>query len=301
MHLDQLNQQYGLPELSFGDRQRGFPVIKIKNRFTTAEISLYGGQVLSFQPSNAQADLLFLSDRSHYQPGKAIRGGIPICWPWFGADPDGLGRANHGFARDRLWTVRHTETLANGATRVILSLQDDEETRKIWDYAFELAIAITVSESLDLELTSHNRDQRPMTITQALHTYFTIGDIQRVKVLGLAGLNYIDKVDSAQQKSQIGEVTIQGEVDRIYQNTAPKLFIDDPSLERKIEVCNRNSTTTIVWNPGMEKTATMGDLSPDAYQRFLCVETANAAAETITLAPGTNYSLGVTYCLAPLD
>ncbi|WP_099237677.1 D-hexose-6-phosphate mutarotase [Synechococcus sp. BDU 130192] len=297
MHLDQLNQQYGLPELSFGDRQPGFPVIKIKNRFATAEISLYGGQVLSFQPSNTQADLLFLSDRSHYQPGKAIRGGIPICWPWFGADPDELGRANHGFGRDRLWTVRHTETLANGATRVILSLQDDEETHKIWDYAFELAIAITVGESLDLELTSHNHDQRPMTITQALHTYFTIGDIQRVKVLGLAGLNYIDKVDSAQQKSQIGEVTIQGEVDRIYQNTAPKLFIDDLSLERKIEVCNRNSTTTIVWNPGMEKTATMGDLSPDAYQRFLCVETANAAAEAITLAPGERYTLGVTYRL----
>ncbi|ANV86401.1 D-hexose-6-phosphate mutarotase [Picosynechococcus sp. PCC 7117] len=297
MHLDQLNQQYGLPELSFGDRQRGFPVIKIKNRFATAEISLYGGQVLSFQPSNTQADLLFLSDRSHYRPGKAIRGGIPICWPWFGADPDGLGRANHGFARDRLWTVRHTETLANGATRVILSLQDDEETHKIWDYAFELAIAVTVGETLDLELTSHNRDQRPMTITQALHTYFTIGDIQRVKVLGLAGLDYIDKADQEKLKQQIGEVTIQGEVDRIYQNTAPKLFIDDLSLERKIEVCNRNSTTTIVWNPGMEKTATMGDLSPDAYQRFLCVETANAAAETITLAPGERYTLGITYRL----
>lgn len=272
-------------------------MIKIKNRFATAEISLYGGQVLSFQPSNAQADLLFLSDRSHYQPGKAIRGGIPICWPWFGADPDGLGRANHGFARDRLWTVRHTETLANGATRVILSLQDDEETRKIWDYAFELAIAVTVSESLDLELTSHNRDQRPMTITQALHTYFTIGDIQRVKVLGLAGLDYIDKVDSTQQKSQIGEVTIQGELDRIYQHTPAHLTIEDSSLGRQIEIHSHHSQTTIVWNPGATKTATMSDLPDAAYQKFLCVETANAAAETITLAPGERYTLGVTYRL----
>ncbi|MBV5260275.1 D-hexose-6-phosphate mutarotase [Synechococcus moorigangaii CMS01] len=298
MHLDQLNQQYGLPELSFGDRQPGFPVIKINNALATAEISLYGGQVLSFRPQGVKADLLFLSDRSAYQIGKAIRGGIPICWPWFGADPAGLGRANHGFARDRPWTVRHSETLANGATQVTLGLQDDENTRKIWDYRFELAIAITVGATLDVTLTTRNRDERPLTLTQALHTYFWVGDVSRVKVLGLAGLAYLDKVAAGQQKQQIGEVAIAGEVDRIYQNTPPELTIIDSALGRTITIHSHNSQTTIVWNPGPAKTATMGDLAPAAYSEFICVETANTAAETVTLSPGDDYHLGVTYGVA---
>ncbi|MEB3225681.1 MAG: D-hexose-6-phosphate mutarotase [Synechococcus sp.] len=298
MNIDFLNREYGIPkQVIFGDRQPGFPLISINNAHATAEISLYGGQVLSFRPREAKADLLFLSDRSVYQTGKAIRGGIPICWPWFGADPAGRGRANHGFGRDRLWTVRETTTLANGATRVILGLRDDEITRTIWDYRFDLAIAITVSKTLDITLTTQNRDQKPFTFTQALHTYFTVGDSRRVKVLGLAGLDYIDKVDQEKLKQQIGEVAIAGEVDRIYQNTPPQLLIDDPSLERRIEIRSHNSATTIVWNPGAEKTATMQDLSPDAYRGFLCVETANAGAETITLAADTSHTLGVSYRL----
>ncbi|BAW96160.1 aldose 1-epimerase [[Synechococcus] sp. NIES-970] len=296
--LRQLNQDYGIPGmLSFGDRQPGFPSITIDNSHAVAEISLYGGQVLSYRPKGAAANLLFLSDRSQYQKGKAIRGGIPLCWPWFGADPEGSGRANHGFGRDRLWAVRQTITLANGSTQVILGLGDDADTHNIWDYAFDLLITITVGETLEIELTTYNRDQQPFRLTQALHSYFTVGDIQRVKVFGLAGLDYLDKVDGNRLKNQLGEVSIQGEVDRIYQQAPNKLLIEDPALDRKIEIQSRNSTTVIVWNPGPEKTATMGDLHPDAYKSFLCVETANAAAEVIILTPGDRHSLGVTYRL----
>jgi glucose-6-phosphate 1-epimerase len=298
MDLAQLNRDYAIAHrLSFSDRPSGFPLITIDNPHATAEISLYGGQVLSYRPKGASADLLFLSDRSQYQAGKAIRGGIPLCWPWFGADPEGLGRANHGFGRGRLWSVRHTLTLETGATQVVLGLEDKPDNRAIWDCRFEVAITITVGESLDLELTTHNRDQRSFTFTQALHSYFTVGDIQSVKVVGLAGLDYIDKVDGNRTKNQLGEVAITGEVDRIYLRSPSRLLIDDPVLNRKITIHSRNSRTAIVWNPGPEKAAAMGDLSPEAYKNFLCVETANVADEAIALAPGQNHSLGVNYRL----
>ena len=296
----QLNADYGIADkVKFVEGKGGFPVMEINNEHAQATISLYAGQVLSFKPVN-QSEVMFLSSQAYYQEGKAIKGGAPICWPWFGPDPEDRGRSSHGFARNRLWQMRDVVSTQDGATKVTMGLIDTAETREVWDYSFDLAIAITVGSSLTIELITRNTGQQPFTITQALHTYFHIGDISKVAVLGLADKTYIDKVDEGKEKTQTGSVTFTGECDRIYLNVPPTLTIEDSSLERKIEVTATNSKTAIVWNPGAEISASMADLGEKDYLNFVCVETANAANETVEVAAGEQYKMSATYTVEQL-
>lgn len=295
MTIAQLNQDFGITgQLQFIEGPGGFPLIAITNAQATATISPYGGQVLKFQPAGATADVLFLSDRAYYQAGKAIKGGIPICWPWFGPDPEGKGRASHGFVRDRAWQVIATQALSDGRTQATLGLTDTEATRAIWPQAFNLQIIVTVGTQLHIELVTKNTGNTAFSITQALHTYFTVGDIQQTNVTGLSGSEYLDKVDGGQQKAQVGAVTIAQEVDRVYLNVPSALTINDANLNRKIQIDATGSKTAIVWNPWSEICAKMADLDDQAYQGFICVETANAANEIIEIAAGSEYRLGAT-------
>ncbi|QYZ66702.1 MAG: aldose epimerase [Gammaproteobacteria bacterium (ex Lamellibrachia satsuma)] len=288
MSVDQLNSEYAIEnQLKFVDGEGGFPFIEIDNGKATALISPYAGQVLSFCPAGESQDLLFLSDQAYYQDGKAIKGGIPICWPWFGSDPEGLGRPGHGFVRNRDWSVVSTDATSEGDTRVVLGLVDTEETKAIWPHAFRLNIEITVGNSLTVELVTRNTGEQTFTITQAFHTYFRIGDIARVKVLGLEGLDYLDKTDSGVEKTQAGEITISSEVDRIYMDAPDELVIDDEALSRRIHISSAGSRTAVVWNPWAEISRDMADLGDEDFQRLLCVETANAASETVELPPGS--------------
>jgi glucose-6-phosphate 1-epimerase len=298
MTIAQLNTDFGLnTQLQFIEGKGGFPLIEITNAQATATISVYAGQVLKFQPTGASADLLFLSDSAYYQAGKAIKGGVPICWPWFGPDPEGKGRASHGFVRDRQWQVVATQALPDDRTQVTLGLTDTDETRAIWPHAFNLQIIITVGTALNIELVTQNTGSTAFSITQALHTYFTVGDIQQTSVVGLSGCEYLDKVDGGQQKPQTGAVTIAGEVDRVYLNVPAQLTINDASLNRKIQIDATGSKTAIVWNPWSEICVKMADLDDQAYQRFVCVETANAADEVIEVPAGGEYRLGATISL----
>ncbi|MGB2925733.1 MAG: D-hexose-6-phosphate mutarotase [Limnothrix sp.] len=301
MDIQQLNQDYGIADsLTFTEQESGFPLIEITNGQAQAVISVYAGHVLSYRPVDAATDVIFVSDLVAFKAGKAIRGGVPICWPWFGPDPDGQGRPNHGFVRDRLWQVISTETTTTGETRVILGLNDTPETRKIWDYAFELAIAITVGKTLTIELITRNTGDKAFTITQAMHTYFKIGDISQTKVVGLDNCDYLDKVDGGKQKNQLGEVAIASEVDRVYLNAPSELVIQDVALDRTIKISSQNSKTAIVWNPWIEKAAAMGDLGNENYKTMICVETANAADDTIEIMPHSDFQLSATYALEAL-
>jgi glucose-6-phosphate 1-epimerase len=288
-------------KLQFIEGKGGFPLIEIDNGQAKATISVYAGQVLQFQPAGASHDVMFLSDKAYYQAGKAIKGGIPVCWPWFGPDPEDKGRASHGFVRDRLWQVTSTASLADGSTQVILGLVDTAETRSIWPCAFNLAIEITVGHTLKIELVTRNTGDQAFKITQAFHTYFTVGDISQVSVVGLAGTEYLDKVDGGQTKTQDGAVTVAQEVDRVYLNVPPTLTIDDRALGRKISIVSSGSKTAIVWNPWSEISAKMADLGDTDYQRLICVETANAANEVVEVAAGKEYRLGVTIGLLAAD
>jgi glucose-6-phosphate 1-epimerase len=298
MNIQQLNADYGIAnKVSFVVGQGDFPLIKISNEYAEATISIYAGQVLSFKPVGQTEDLMFLSSQAYYQTGKAMKGGTPICWPWFGSDPEGKGRASHGFVRDRLWQVRDVVSTQDGATQVTMGLTDSPETRAIWDYSFDFAIVITVGQFLTIKLVTRNTGSESFAITQALHTYFKIGDINQVKVLGLANKTYLDKVDHGEQKTQSGEVTFSGECDRIYLDVPTKLTIADQALNRQIIITATNSKTAIVWNPGAEISAKMADLGDRDYEHFVCVETANAANEIINIAAGEQYEISAQYAL----
>ena len=297
MNFSQLCEYEIENELWFVEIEHGFTYIEINNSKAHATISTYSGQVLSYRPKDQQHDLLFVSDKAYYEDGKAIKGGIPVCWPWFGPDPDDLGRPAHGFVRNRQWSVSASESLADGSTRVVLSLTDNDATRAIWPHPFRLDIEITVGDSLRVALLTHNSGDQSVTISQALHSYFQVGDIGQVRVLGLDGTDYLDKVDGAARKTQAGPVTIAGEVDRIYTGVTGEQVIDDESLGRKVHITSRGCSTAVVWNPWADIAASMGDLDDDDYRKMICVETANAGPETVEIAAGDTYRLEAEYTI----
>jgi len=297
MNFSQLSEYEIENELWFVEIEHGFTYIEINNNKAHATISTYSGQVLSYRPKDQPHDLLFVSDKAYYEKGKAIKGGIPVCWPWFGPDPEDQGRPAHGFVRNRQWDVTASESLADGSTRVVLSLVDTDETRGIWPHPFRLDIEITVGDSLIVALVTHNTGDGRITISQALHSYFQVGDISKVRVLGLDGTDYLDKVDGAARKTQTGPVTIEGEVDRIYTGVTGEQVIDDESLGRKIHITSRGCSTAVVWNPWSKIAASMGDLGDDDYRKMICVETANAGPETVEIAAGGEYRLEAEYTI----
>lgn len=298
MSIEQLNTDYGIDgQLKFVEGKGGFPFIEIENTMAKALISLYGGQVLSFQPHAEAEDLMFLSEKAYYQEGKAIKGGIPLCWPWFGADPEDLGRSSHGFARNSLWTVLGTANTSGKETIVRLKLEDTAETRKIWSHSFNLTLEITVGDKLTVELVTRNTGEQPFTITQAFHTYFQVGDINQVEVLGLENTQYLDKVANFQEKTQTGVITIAEEVDRIYTNVPKKLVIKDASFDRRIIITSQGNKTAVVWNPWVDISRKSGDLEDEDYQKFICVETVNAADDIVRVSPQSESRLLVNYTI----
>ncbi|UJP06258.1 MAG: D-hexose-6-phosphate mutarotase [Nitrosomonas sp.] len=297
MCIEQLNATHKINgQLEFIAGNGGLPMIRINNAKAAALISIHAGQVLSYQPAGESEDVMFLSNKAYYQDGKAIKGGAPICWPWFGADPEGKGRPGHGFVRNRLWNVIATEMLDNGDIKVTLGLTNTPETQAIWPHSFVLTQEIVVGESLNLTLITRNTGNQTFTVTQAFHTYFNIGDIARATVLGLDGCDYIDKAggDSV-QKHQSGDVSIDAEVDRIYLNVSNTLIIDDGALQRRIHITSQNSDTAVVWNPWKKIAKDMADLEDDDYQRLLCVETTNAADDIREVPPGGDCRLVANY------
>lgn len=294
LNLEALNAAHGLPDqLRFLAGPGDLPFIEVRNALATATVSLHGGQVLSFQPKDAGADLLFVSEQAIYATGKAIRGGVPICWPWFGPDPEGLGRSAHGIARTMLWTVRGTASLPTGETRITLGLTDTGQTRAIWPHRFELILEVTVGQTLRLVLTTRNTSEQPFTITEALHSYFAVGDIAQTAVAGLDGCRYIDKAAGASgaAKAQQGDVHIGAEVDRVYLGPASELTVLDSAGKRAIHIASRGSRTAVVWNPWAQIAAGMADLKDDAFRRFVCVETANAGEDVVSVLPGQTHEI----------
>jgi glucose-6-phosphate 1-epimerase len=298
MNPEQLNAMHGISgKLRFVTGAGGLTLIEIDNGKARALISPYAGQVLSFLPAGEPEDLLFVSEHAYFQTGKAIKGGIPVCWPWFGPDPEGKGRPTHGFVRNRDWQVLGATLHEDGATSVRLGITPDEPIRALWPHPFELTLEITVGRSLVLDLCSFNPDTVPLTITQGLHSYFRVGDVRRVSVRGLGGKHYIDKMDGGAIKTQQGTVTIDGEVDRIYTGVDDDLVIDDPAFGRRIRIASEGSASAVVWNPWAATAAAMADLGDEEYTAMLCVETTNAGPDAVQIIPGENYRLEARYTI----
>jgi glucose-6-phosphate 1-epimerase len=297
MTIEQLNADFAIAgQLTFIEGKGGLPFVQISNGHADALVSVYAGQVLSFTPKGA-SDLLFVSDKAYYAEGKAIKGGVPICWPWFGADPEGKGRPAHGFMRNRMWEVWGSRANADGSTTVTVGVASSAETLVIWPHAFRLAMEITVGKTLQLALVTHNTGDAPFTITQAMHTYFAVSDIAQTTIGGLDGTQYIDKAAGAGGaiKQQAGAVTIGSEVDRVYLGVSSVLDIVDGAGQRTIRIASQGNKTAVVWNPWADIAASMGDLQDDDYLRFVCVETTNAADDVVEVPAGGEFRLVAEY------
>jgi len=293
MNTESLNSAFAVTDrLHFADGPGGLVQAHVRNIHAEALISIYGGQVLEFQPMNDPDPVLFLSESAYYAPGKAIKGGVPVCWPWFGPDPEGEGRPAHGFVRNRRWDMIGVTVLSDGALRLEMGLDANDETRAIWPYDFSLRIAITVGRTLKIELETTNTGDEAFEVTQALHTYFRVGDIHRTRVSGLEDISYIDKMDGGKVKTETDEISITGAVDRIYTDVPEELIIEDVQLERRITIESMGSDTAVVWNPWADTAAKMADLGDSDYERMLCVETANAADDIVDVDPGETICLG---------
>ena len=249
-------------------------------------------QITSFVPKGFKP-LIFLSPKSLYQSGKAIRGGVPISWPWFADHPTDATKPAHGFARTCVWEVRGTRQISANKTQITLGFGDNEKTRALWDYSFDLEIAICIGKELNAELVMTNTGNYEFTITSAFHSYYHVGDINDVKIHGLNNTSYIDKVDNFTTKIQKGPITIWDETDRIYIDSNSDCIIEDRNLAREIRISKYGSNSTVVWNPWSEKARQMNDLGDEDYTGFVCVETANAGDDLITISPNKNHKLSM--------
>lgn len=291
--LAALNERFGIPGQIVFQPQGGLTVAAVSNSLATATIALQGAHLMTWVP-RGQQPVIWLSRSAVLAPGKSIRGGAPVCWPWFGPHPTEPKFPGHGHARTVPWEVIETGVLPGGATQLAFRLVASEATA-LWPHATPVELRVTVGAGLELELVTRNEGTAPVTIGDALHTYFEVSDVRQVAIHGLGGLPYIDKVDGGQRKRQTGPVTIAGEVDRIYLDSVADCVIDDPRWRRRIRVSKQGSRSTVVWNPWIDKAAKMGDLGPQGYLNMVCVESANAPDDTVTVAPGGEHRLWVRY------
>ena len=301
--IDQLNEEFAHKSphshLCFKDPDGEYPLIEIQTPQANAIIALQGAHLLSFKPKdeegNVQEDIIWLSEDAKFKPGKSVRGGIPICWPWFGPHESDSDLPAHGFARTTPWQLLCVEELDNQNIRITFTTKPLSETEHMWPADTQVEYKITIGPKLEMELLTHNNGSEAITIGQALHTYFKVSDVSTVMLHGLSDTRYLDKVDNFQEKRQNGPVTINQEVDRIYLDTAGECVIEDKGLKRNIAIIKIGSKSTVVWNPWEATANKMGDLGEEGYKQMLCVESANAADDVVTIEPGTSHHLWVQY------
>ena len=256
--------------------------IEVSNTLSSIKIALQGAHIFDFRVKG-KAPLLFLSDTSHFKVGKAIRGGVPICLPWFSAHPSDASLPNHGFARTSIWTHVKTEEIDKNKTKIILELKSSEETLKLWPYLFELQLEILMSDKLEIALMTKNSGLKPFVITQALHSYLLIKNISSACIDGLDRTKYYDKLTDTYNNPQKGKLCFSAEVDRVYENVCKPLHIEDT------EVQTIGSNTVVVWNPGEGFKKNFSDLSD--YRTMLCIESANTLNDEVIVEAEDSYLL----------
>ena len=293
-----LNQKFAIPgQLEFTEDVGGLIIARIANKQAQSTIALQGAHVMTFEPVG-EKPVIWISPAAKLVRGKSIRGGVPICWPWFGAHATDSTFSAHGFARTVPWQVVASEALSDGGTRITFELPQSSIPSAQWPHACRVRNIVTVGKEMTVELVTENTGQAMFEIGEALHTYFVISDVDKVRITGLEGCAYLDKVGDWQRKTQDGAITIAAEVDRLYVDTDSDCLIDDSGHKRCIRIAKRASRSTVVWNPWVEKAAKMGDFGSDTgYRGMVCVESANAAENVVKIAAGATHSSHVTYSI----
>jgi D-hexose-6-phosphate mutarotase len=267
----------------------GLPIVKVQTEWSAAEIYLHGAHVAHFQ-KNGEPPLLFLSEKSQFKEAQPIRGGVPVIFPWFGPRE---GETMHGFARLRTWELQEIALASDGRILLRLRLPDCPEAAKVTPFALEFTVSVGEALEMTLAVTNTSKD-RDFMFEDCLHTYFMVGDINAVSIIGLKGRTYVDKVDDFQKKREAGDaIYISTEVNRIYEDTSGPIEIVDTKLRRRVRMETQGADSTVVWNPWIARAKEMPDFGDEEYLRMVCVESGNVAKNHVTLGPGRTASLRV--------
>ena len=251
-----------------------------------------GAHVTGWQPAGASEPVIWMSGSTYYESGKPIRGGVPICFPWFGAHASDPKAPAHGFGRLRDWNLIEAKEGSDGAVTLALELASDAPLTPWWPHAFRAVHRITMGATLTMALEVTNTGADAFTFEEALHTYFAVRDVRNVTVTGLEGVDYLDKVTGFDRKNQGREpIRFTGETDRVYLNTGATCVIDDPGARRRIVIRKTGSEVTVVWNPWIAKARAMPDFGDDEWTGMVCVETCNVNVHARPLAAGASHTM----------
>ena len=291
--LDSLNERFAIPgAVRFEAGSGGLIRAVVTVPAAEGHVYLHGAHVTHHRPAR-QHPLLFLSSRSQFVAGKAIRGGVPVIFPWFGARAGNPRAPDHGFARTTEWAVESVERSGDGSVAVTLGLEPNDSTRETWPQDFRIRHRVVLGADLEMALEVENRSREPLTFEEALHTYLLVGDVRQASVTGLEA-TYIDKTDGMRRKTVAAEpLRLSATTDRVFLDTPATCTVSDPALARRLVVEKSGSATTVVWNPWSEKARTMADMGPDEWRSMLCVEAANAADNALRLAGGERHTMAV--------
>jgi glucose-6-phosphate 1-epimerase len=290
LDLKQLIENFGLEGvLAFHAAPSGLIYAEITTPAATATIHLQGAHITAWQPAGQQP-VLFTSRKAEFVAGKAIRGGVPISFPWFATRHDGRTGPSHGFARIQDWTLAFA-AMAGDDVHLTFTQAETEMSRTLGYDDFRLVYQLTIGRTLTMRLTVANDAPAPLIFEEALHTYFEVGDIKATTVTGLEGVSYLDKMDEGHTKVQQGAISVSEATDRVYLDTAATCVIHDAANKRSIHVAKENSNTTVVWSPWKTGAEKLSDMDDAEWQQFIAVETVNAGADTITLATGATHTM----------
>ena len=290
MRAEELTAQFGIAGLlDFEETEDGLAKAAISLDGMAGELYLQGAQLTAWQLPN-EWPVLFTSPRSAFAPGRAIRGGIPIIFPWFGPGRYGPAAPQHGFARTAMWL----EIAGSESLTLTLSLGDGDVNSPYWPEPFRAIYTVTFARTLSLRLVVQNRAMHPILFEEALHTYFAVSDITAIAISGLAGATYIDKIEEGRRKPQTAALlTIGAETDRVYLDTPARCVLEDRGWRRQIVIEKIGARSSVVWNPWAEKAAAMADLGDPAWRGMVCVEAGNIADDQLRLAAESEHQMSV--------
>jgi len=286
---EELNEKYGVEgEIGFAELDGDLPFIMISNKYAEVDISIYGAQICSFRPQGT-IDVLWMSPLSVFEAGKSIRGGIPVCFPWFGPHVSDGSLPQHGFARNSMWEVAEVKSVQSGESYVRLKLESSEETKKFWPHDFVAEMIIVVGSKLSVTLKVSNPSGEPFSYTAALHSYFNLSGIENIAIEGLKDTHYENQLDGNRYFDKENHLKISEATTRHYFDTDSVCVIHDPFFTRNIRIEKKGSKCSTVWNPWAEACEQMNDMPNEGYETFVCLETVNKINDSIVVLPGESH------------
>jgi glucose-6-phosphate 1-epimerase len=288
--IAELDRRFGIPDVAkVVPGNGGLAKVCVTSAAAKGEMYLHGAHIASWQPRDAE-EVLFVSSKSRWEEGRAIRGGVPVCFPWFADKADTPGAPAHGFVRTTAWQLESIVQDGN-AVMVGMATASNDNTRKLWPADFHLVHRATFGSELILELMVRNTGITSLRFEEALHAYFRVGRIQEARLQGLNSVHYLDKTDSNRKKTQHGPIVIVSETDRVYLNTKAAIELEDHDLCRRITVDKENSLTTVIWNPWIDKAKALSDLGDAEWMQMVCIEASNVSDFAVELAPGQQHTM----------